>query len=181
MTKPLYLLKFLLVSWNQISNHLMTSYLSLENVQQRLKYIKTSHSSASTIMSTPQPLAIRLLYGTALAVQGFDSIAFLLTSRLVIPNRAELAHPLTRFWMRTTGVSFLPFALACWLLRGYHIRHSQVGRVMGACFALSNVGSAALYLWSAAQVDEYTIRPLWYVVGWRVVWAVGALWGLVTA
>ncbi|KAL3443102.1 hypothetical protein BJX65DRAFT_312119 [Aspergillus insuetus] len=128
-----------------------------------------------------QSLSIRLMYGTALAVQGFDGIAFLLTSPLVIPNRSELGHPLTRFWMRTTGVSFLPFALACWLLRDSHIRHSKIGRTLGSVFLLSNATSAALYTWSAMQPEEYTIRPLWYVVGWRVVWAGWALWGLLAA
>ncbi|KAL2833590.1 hypothetical protein BJY01DRAFT_239443 [Aspergillus pseudoustus] len=109
------------------------------------------------------------------------AVTSVLTSRLVIPNRSELAHPLTRFWMRTTGVSFLPFALICWLLRDNHIRHSRVGRIVGSCFALSNVTSAALYAWSAVRPDEYTIRPLWYVVGWRVMWAGAAVWGLLAA
>jgi hypothetical protein len=89
------------------------------------------------------------MYGTALAVKAFDAVAFLLTSTLVIPNRSELAHPLTRLWMHITGVSLLPFALACWLFHGNHIRHSKVGRTLGSVFLLSNATSAVLYCWSA--------------------------------
>ncbi|KAL2867799.1 uncharacterized protein BJX67DRAFT_77520 [Aspergillus lucknowensis] len=39
-----------------------------------------------------------------LAVQGFVAFALLLTSTIVFPSRHELAHPLTRFWMRTARV-----------------------------------------------------------------------------
>jgi hypothetical protein len=29
--------------------------------------------------------------------------------------------------------------------------------------------------------DEYTIQPLWYVVGWKVVWGGWAVWVLLRA
>jgi hypothetical protein len=115
------------------------------------------------------------MYGSALAVQGFDAFAFLFVSPIVIPKRDELAHPLTRFWMRVTGVSFFPYVLSCWLLRDYHIRHSKVGRIVGSCFAFYNASLAALYTWSALQESEYTIQPFWYAAGWRVVWATWAV------
>lgn len=121
------------------------------------------------------------MYGSALAVQGFDAFAFLFVSPIVIPNRTELAHPLTRFWMRVAGVSSLPFVLNGWFLRNHHIRHSKVGRVVGACFALHNVALATLYSWSAIRTDEYTIRPFWYVVAWRAAWTIWSVWGLLAA
>ncbi|KAE8316474.1 hypothetical protein BDV41DRAFT_111061 [Aspergillus transmontanensis] len=132
-------------------------------------------------MDPRQPLSIRFMYGSALAVQGFDAFAFIMTSSIVIPKQLELAHPLTRFWMRVTGVSFLPFVLNCWLLRKHHIRHSRVGFIVGSCFFLHNAGLAALYIWSAIEAGEYTIQPLWYAAGWRGVWATWSMWGLLAA
>ncbi|KAL3449623.1 hypothetical protein BJX65DRAFT_294638 [Aspergillus insuetus] len=104
-------------------------------------------------MNQPQFLSLRLMYGTALAVQSFDTFAFLLTSSL----------------MRTAGIVSLPFALACWLLRDNHIQYPEVGRTVGSIFFLSNVASAMLYTWSAMQPDKYMIQPFWYLAGWRVV------------
>ena len=114
-------------------------------------------------------------------MQTFDAVSFLLVSHLTIPDRTELSHPLTRFWMRGYGICLFPYVLTCWLLRDHHIRYTRVGRVVGACFALFHGSAVAMYSWSAWMENEYTLRMLKSILAVHAVWTFWAVWGLLAA
>ncbi|KAL2841947.1 hypothetical protein BJX68DRAFT_270889 [Aspergillus pseudodeflectus] len=137
--------------------------------------------SQPTNETPPQPLSIRLLYGSALAVQSFDSFAFYTISPLLFPNRSDVSHPATRFFVRQNATLLFPYILSCWFLRDYHIRHTKVGRVVGMCFALFHASALAMYSWSRWVGGEYAIEPFGVIAGAHAVWAIWAVWGLLAA
>lgn len=132
-------------------------------------------------LTPPQPLPIRLLYTSALIIQGFDTFAFTTISPLLFPNRSDFTHPATRFFLRQNATVLLPFVLNTFLLRDHHIRHTQVGRVVGGTFALFHALAVAMYSWSrwvGGGRKEYRVEPFWGIIGVHAFWAGGALWGL---
>ncbi|KAL3459408.1 hypothetical protein BJX64DRAFT_264806 [Aspergillus heterothallicus] len=131
--------------------------------------------------NTPQPPSIRLLYTTSLLIQSLDTFAFYTISPLLFPNRSDFTHPATRFFLRQNATLLLPFILNCFFLRGYHIRYTGVGRVVGSCFALFHASAVAMYSWSSVTQGEYSVQPFWGVVGVHAIWALWAGWGLLFA
>lgn len=125
-----------------------------------------------------QPLSIRLLYGSALVVQYIDCVAFYTISPFLFPNRSDVAHPATRFFLRQNATLLFPFILNCWLLRDYHIRHTKVGRVIGQTFALFHTSALAMYTWSRWVGGECAVEPFNLIATLHGGWALWAIWGL---
>src|SRR5258708_2465977 len=98
----------------------------------------------------------------------------------MVPNRDDLSHGLTRTFMRANGIARVPFYLLVWLLRNYHVRHTDVGQAVGCSFVLYQLASTGFWYWSA-HAGEYEMKPLWYVVGWHAIWSGWGLYGLLGA
>ncbi|KAL4786956.1 hypothetical protein BJX76DRAFT_319644 [Aspergillus varians] len=137
--------------------------------------------SEPTPPAPPQPFSIRILYGSSLIVQTIDCLAFYTVSPFFFPNRSDVAHPATRFFLRELATLLLPFILNCWFLRDHHIRHTQVGRVVGRMFALFHGSALAMCTWSRWVDGEYAVEPFGVIATLHGAWAVGAIWGLVAA
>lgn len=83
----------------------------------------------------------------------------------MVPNRDDLSHGSTRIFMRANGIARIPFYLMVYLLRNYHIRNTEVGRVVGGSFVLYQLASTLFWYWSA-RAGEFEMKPLRYVMGW---------------
>lgn len=76
-----------------------------------------------------------------------------------------------------------PFKLAAFLLRGYHIRNTDVGFTIGSCFALAHTMTLVAYGRSAATVGRGGIKlePFAGIMLFHSIWAGGAIAGLLWA
>lgn len=154
----------------------MVFIISLET-QTSLTCSEPTPEMKSNSQTPAQPSSIRFLYGSSLFIQSIDCFAFYTISPLLFPNRADVAHPASRFFLRQNATLLLPFILNCWLLRDYHIRHTRVGRVVGATFALFHASAFAMYSWSRWVDGEYNVEPFGLIAALHGGWAAGAIWG----
>ncbi|KAH8705607.1 hypothetical protein BGW36DRAFT_15922 [Talaromyces proteolyticus] len=125
------------------------------------------------------------MYTSALVIQTGDAFVFFTLSPVFFPEaaRADLAiSPAGRFFTRCTGTVLFPFVLLGYLLRHHHIRRTEVGRALGACFTLYHAGCLAMYSWSRLVEGEYGLEWAFApVVGVHTAWAVWGLYGLLAA
>ena len=172
-------LVYLLPSWLLLSDTARAA-----SIMVRLLATATTSSTHDLLMrhkpSSIQPYSIKALYTTALIVESFDNLQYLSLGSLMVPNRDDLAHGLTRTFMRANGIARIPFYMMVYLLRNYHIRNTEVGRVVGGSFVMYQLASTLLWYWSA-RAGEFEMKPLWYVVAWHGIWTAWGFYGLLGA
>ncbi|KAK2746509.1 hypothetical protein FQN57_003135 [Myotisia sp. PD_48] len=130
----------------------------------------------------PQPRIIRYLYDSALLLHAADTYIFYTGNRILFPDRTPFVQSaMARYFLRNSANLVLPFALNAWLLRGYHIRKTHVGRVVGSCFLLYHVATLGLISWSTLVGGEYELANVWGIWGLHAIWAGVSGWGLLRA
>ena len=124
------------------------------------------------------------LYIGALALQSFDTYCFVTLSWFPMfkPSKGHL-NTYAKFSTRAYACLLFPYILLCFLLRSYHIRHTDVGFALGSCFALFHGLCLVMYAYCAATVKSggFRVEPFGVIMGVHGVWTAWAICGLLWA
>jgi hypothetical protein len=130
------------------------------------------------------PLWVQALYVSALVLQTFDTYCFLTFSYFPFfhPKRGHL-HPYSKFSTRAYACLLFPYILLCFLLRTYHIRETDVGFALGACFALFHGSCVVMYSYCAATVGTggFKVEPFGVIMAVHTIWTLWAVCGYLWA